>query len=390
VKITSVRAVPVRVPLAGKPYATENAGTRIDWNGRRSRVTPARPQPCLDYAIVRIETDEGTVGIGEAQADIGFFGNTLEELCAAIDGYLGPQLHGRDPFDLELLLDLLAYRENTCARAGIDLALHDLLGKALGVPATTLLGGSCRTRVAVALEIPGGPPEEMAAACVAFVEQGVRAFKAKIGGIVEADAERLQAIREAVGPDITLRADANQGYGPKEAIRLCRLAERAGVSLELLEQPVAASDLAGMALVRQSVETLIEADESCFSLQDAMQIVRHDAADVLNVKLAKAGGLHAAKKIAAVAEAAGLRCVIGTSFGLGVEIAAKLHLAASTMNVVDAVEFTELGIHGNLLSGPGAERLRLPLDDGFLEVPIGPGLGAVVDEAALERLRPWP
>ena len=119
----------------------------------------------------------------------------------------------------------------------------------------------------------------MARECLAFIEKGVRAFKPKIGADPDKDADRLRAIREAVGPEVSFRTDANQGYNPKEAIRLCRLAERAGVGLELLEQPVPAWDLDGMAFVRRAVDTPIEADESCYSVQDAMQIVRHEAAD---------------------------------------------------------------------------------------------------------------
>jgi muconate cycloisomerase len=130
------------------------------------------------------------------------------------------------------------------------------------------------------------------------------------------------------------------------------------------------------------VDTLIEADESCYSIHDAMQLIRHEAADVLNIKIAKAGGLYAARKIAALAEAAGLKAVLGTAFGLGTEIAAKLHLAASTVAVTDAVEFTEIGLHGNLLAPPHDTRLALPLDDdGCLPVPDGPGLGVELDEA---------
>jgi L-alanine-DL-glutamate epimerase-like enolase superfamily enzyme len=139
--------------------------------------------------------------------------------------------------------------------------------------------------------------------------------------------------------------------------------------------------------VRRSVDTPIEADESCYSVQDAMQIVRHEAADVLNIKIGKAGGLYNAKKIAAIAEAAGLRCVLGTAFGLGLEVAAKLQLAASTMSVVDAVEFTELGLHANLLTPPHDELLALPLLDGCLPVPDGPGLGVSLDDSAVERYR---
>lgn len=383
-KITAVTATPIRMPIPVAPYSTEHAGTKIGWDGRRSRVTPKRPTPCLDYVIVRIETDEGITGIGEAQPDMGFFGQSLEEVTVSVEDYLGPQLIGKDPFDREHLALLIDYLGNSCAQAGIDMAIHDLIGKALGVPVAALLGGLHNPRVMVAIEIAGGPPDEMARECVAFMERGVRAFKPKIGADPEADADRLRAIREAVGPEVSLRADANQGYTPKEAIRFCRLAERYEVRLELLEQPVAAWDLQGMASVRRSVDVPIEADESCFSIHDAMQIVRHESADVLNIKIGKVGGLYNAKKVAAIAEAAGLRCVLGTAWGLGLEVAAKLHLAASTMIVVDAVEFTELGLHGNLLASPHDEMLALPLSDGCLPVPTGPGLGVALDEEAVK------
>lgn len=385
-KITAVSTVPIRIPIAAPPYPTEGAGTRHGW-GRRSRLSPKRPGPMLEYLLVQIETDEGLVGVGESTVDIGFFGQTLEEVQAAIEDYLGPQLIGRDPFDREDLMWTIDYRQNTVAKAGIDVALHDLLGKALGTPVSVILGGRHRTRVPVAIEIAGGPPDAMAQECLAFVARGVRAFKPKIGGDPDQDADRLRAIREAVGPGVSLRADANQGYDVKQAIRLCRLSEQYGVGLELLEQPVAAWDLAGMAFVRRAVDTPIEADESCFSIHDALQLIRHEAADVLNIKVGKAGGLHNARKIAALAEAAGLKCVLGTSYGLGIEIAAKAHLYASTHVVADAVEFTELGLHGNLLLPPQVSQLALPLEDGCLPVPDGPGLGVTLDDEQVERYR---
>ena len=386
-QITRISTIPVRMPLRQALYSSEGAGTTVHAEGRRSRITPKRPGPLLEYVLVRIETDAGVTGIGEAQADVGFFGDTVESVQVAIDDYLGPQLIGKDPYDREYLLGLIDHRGNSCARAALDLALHDLLGKALGVPVGVLVGGAHRTRVEVAIEIAAGPPDAMAAACVELMGQGVRAFKPKIGRDAVGDVARLRAIREAVGPDVSLRADANQGYSVKEAIRLCHLAEKFEVGLELLEQPVAAWDLQGMAHVRRSVDTLIEADEACYTIHDAMQIVRHEAADVLNVKLAKAGGLLAAKKIAAIAESAGLRLVLGTAFGLGPEIAAKLHLASATMAVVDAVEFTELSLHANLLAPPENELLALPLEDGCLPVPTGPGLGVVLDDDAVEAVR---
>jgi muconate cycloisomerase len=382
-KITSVSTIAISLPVPRHGYTSNaRAGTKREWD-RLSRITPHRPEPVLEYVIVKIATDEGIVGLGEATPDIGFFGETLEEVKSAIDRYFGPRLIGIDPFDRERILYQMEFRGNSCARSAIDLAVHDLLGKALGVPVCSLIGGKCRDKVLVALEIGGGPAEEMGRRCAEFVKQGVRAFKPKIGGYPDEDALRLKAIREAVGKDVTIRADANQGYTPKEAIRLCRLAEKYDVGLELLEQPVGYQDLKGMAEVRAAVDTLIEADESCYGIQDAMNIIRQGAADVINIKVEKVGGLYNAKKVAAIAEGAGLQCVIGTAFGLGITDAAKLHLAASTMIIRDAVEFTEIYLHDNLLKPPHDTLLRLPLKDGCLAVPDGPGFGVAYDEQKL-------
>jgi L-alanine-DL-glutamate epimerase-like enolase superfamily enzyme len=382
-RITKVTAHEVALPIPSAPYATTGYGTKIHWDGRRSRATPKRPRPLLEYVVVRIETDDGHVGFGEAQADIGFFGNTVEGVAAAIRDYLGPQLVGRDPFHRDELLHLIDYQGQSCAISGIDLALHDLAGRALGVSVNALLGGTNRTHVTVAIEIAAGPAEQMAGECLRLMASGVRAFKAKIGGDPVQDAHALKVIRDAVGPDISLRADANQGYTPKEGVTLCTMAERLGVGLELLEQPVPAWDLPGMAYVRSRVDTLIEADESCYTPQDAFEIARLGAADVVNVKLGKAGGLHNARKIIAIAQGAGLGCVLGTAFGLGLEGAAKLHLAASSVAVTGAVEFTEIVLHPNLLLPPDDARLALPLENGCLPVPTGPGLGVSIDEGRL-------
>ena len=387
-KITSIVGVPVRIPIPHAPYATDRAGSKFHRGGRRSRVTPKRPTPILEYVLVRIETDEGVVGWGESQVDVGFFGHTLEDVLAAVNDYLGPQLVGRDPFDRAHLMALIDYRGHSTAKAGIDLALHDLMGRALATSVANLIGGRHTERVGVSVEIAGGGADAMAAECVRLVALGVREFKAKIGWDPDADADRVRAIREAVGPDVRLRTDANQGYTPKEAIRFCRLVERDDLRVGLLEQPVAVDDLDGMALVRASVDTSICADEACYSPADALRIVRAGAADVLNVKIGKAGGLLQAAKILAIGEAAGVRCVLGTAFGTGLEIAAKLHLAAAHPGLADAVEFTELSLHGTLLDGVGGSAFALPLEGGALPVPTGPGLGVELDVTAVRAHAP--
>ena len=380
-KITDVRSTPIRIPLVRFFYNSTDAGTKREWDGHLSRISPKRPNPILEYVLVRIETDSNLVGIGEAPADIGFFGQTLEGIQYAIDDYLGPQLVGREPFDIEALMTRIDYRENCCAKSGIAMALHDLVAKVKGISVAELLGGRKRERIPVAIEIAGGSPEDMANECLKYMKQNVRAFKPKIGAYPKDDIERLRAIRDAIGPDISMRADANRGYTVDEAIELCRLAEQHDVGLELLEQPVDAYDLPGLAKVRQAVNIPIEADESCFSFHDAEAVVRAGAADVLNIKIAKTGGLHNAMKIAAIAEESDLECVLGTAFGTGITVAAKLHLACAIGNFSGAVEFTELGLHGPLLKGDANRDLALPLDeDGCLPVPTGPGLGVELDD----------
>ncbi len=379
-KITSIYTTPIRIPLKCFFYNSTNAGTKREWNGRLSRVTPKRPTPILEYVLVHVDTDDGIQGLGEAPADIGFFGQTIEQIQFAIDDYLGPQLVGKNPLDIDACMDHIDYRENSSAKSGIDLALHDLAAKLGGQSVSEFLGGGKRDRIPVAIEIAGGSPEDMANECRKYMKSNVRAFKPKIGSIPEKDIERLQAIRDAVGPDISLRADANRGYSPDEAIHFCRLLEKTNVNLELLEQPCEAWDLPGMAKVCAHVDLPIEADESCFGPHDAEAIIRVKAADVLNIKIGKAGGLAPAMRIAQLARDAGLQCVIGTAFGTGVKIAAKLHMAAAIGDFSGAVEFTELGLHGPLLQGELDQKLALPLDeDGCMPVPDGPGLGIELD-----------
>lgn len=386
-KITKLYTTPIRIPLKCFFYNSTNAGTKREWNGRLSRVTPKRPDPILEYVLVHVETDEGLQGLGEAPADIGFFGQTIEQIQYAIEDYLGPQLIGRNPLEIDHCMDLIDYRENSSAKSGIDLALHDLAAKAAGQSVSEFLGGVKRDRIPVAIEIAGGSPEDMANECRKYMAMQVRAFKPKIGSIPEKDIERLQAIREAVGPNVSLRADANRGYSPDEAIHFCRLLEKTDVNLELLEQPCEAWDLPGMAKVCANVDLAIEADESCFGPHDAEAVVRAKAADVLNIKIGKAGGLAPAMRIAQIARDAGLNCVIGTAFGTGVKIAAKLHMAAAIGDFSGAVEFTELGLHGPLVKGELNHELALPLDeDGCMTVPGGPGLGIELDPEQISEI----
>lgn len=390
-KITKVETIPVSFPVGFfKDGMCKVRGVNAPdkyYSGKAlsgSRRTAADDALILDNIIVKIHTDEGITGIGAAAPDVGFFGEPWESVKIIIDNYMGPRITGMDPFDREQILHIVTRTggwHNVLAMSGIDLALHDLLGKALNISVCNLLGGRHQDKILLSTEVPRGTPEKMAEHSLEYYEQGVRGFKAKIGSDPLRDALSLKAMRDALGDKVSIRADANQAYTPKEAITLCRLSEKYDVGLELLEQPTKKWDLDGMARITKTVDIPIEADESAFSLFDVMRIIKKGAADVINAKIAKAGGFYGVKKWAAVAESAGLATVVGTEWGVGSQIAAKLCLGGSTKTIHPVIEFTEIMIHETLLSEP------LELKDGYLDVPTGPGLGLELDPEKIEKYR---
>ena len=388
-KITKVETIPVSIPVGffNDGMCKVRGVNVLKYSGREqrgTRRTGPKDELILDDLIVKIHTDEEFTGVGAAAPDIGFFGEPWESVKAIIDNYMAPKIIGLDPFDIEFITQIINQSggfHSVLAASGLDLALYDLLGKSTNVSVSKLIGGCQKDKILLSTEVPRGTPEKMAEHSYEYYQQGVRGFKAKIGSDPVQDAKSLKAMRDILGDKVSLRADANQSYTPKEAIQLCRLVEKYDVDLELLEQPTKKWDLDGMARVTKAVEIPIEADESAFSLFDVMNIIKKGAADVINAKVAKAGGIYGVKKWSAVAESAGLAAVIGTEWGVGCQIAAKLHLGASTRNIHPVIEFTEIMIHDTLLNKP------LELKDGYLEIPQGPGLGLELDEEKIKLYR---
>ena len=388
-KITEIETIPLSLPVGFYKDGVDKIGGKDAppkfYKGEplaRKRKRDSDGHILLDYVFVKIHTDEGITGIGEAPTDTK---EPLEAVKFTIDKKLTPSLIGLNPFNLERSLDLIRWRTsrgaNRHSASAIDLALYDLVGKALNVPISTLLGGVYRDRVLASIEVPRSTPEKMAAHSMEYYEQGIRGIKAKIGSNYERDAKSLKAIRDALGDDISLRADANGAYTVQEAVKLCKLAEKYDVGLELLEQPTPTYDLDGMARVTRAVDIPIEADESAYSLYQVFEILRRGAADIINPKCAKAGGILGVKKWATVTEAAGKEIVIGTEYGLGLRVAAKVILGAAIKNANPIVEFTEIMIHDLLLTEP------LELKDGWISVPTKPGIGWELDEAKIEKYR---
>ncbi len=336
-----------------------------------------------DAILVKIYTDEGHVGIGEACAwEPEFYGETRESIESTILNYAAPKIIGEDPFDIGrimMILDLNLARI-TCVKEGIDLALHDLLGKILNVPVYKLLGGKFRDKVQVGSEIGINTPQVMADNALRVLKEGINVIKIKGSDDMKLDVERIKTVRAAVGDDVELRLDPNAAWDTIGSIRVMRAVE--DCHLQLLEQPIPSWDLKGMAHIRSKIGIPLMADESIWTPQDAVKIHDYGAADLLNLKIAKTCGLHLGKKVEAVAEALGLPCIAGTELEPGISAVAKIHMAASMRIHPIASEFTELTqVDGTILKQP------LKVVDGYLDVPEGPGFGVEIDEDALEKYR---
>ncbi len=333
-----------------------------------------------NYVLVRITDDQGRVGLGEASVTSVWSGETQAGTIALIENELGPLVTGADPFDLEWIsrrMDRVVFG-NSFAKGAIEMALLDLQGQALGVPVYKLLGGKDATAEGIRLKFVVGAVEPKVAAERAWtmVEGGWQAIKVKVGRHEhpQEDVERLRAVREAVGPNTWLSVDANGGYTVEQAVWAAARLEKLDVAL--FEQPTRRGDHRAMAEVRRRSGIPIMADESVFTPLDALEVIRHDAADVLSLYPGKHGGIRATQQIAKLAEAAGIPCTIGSNLEREVATAAMAHVTVCTANI-QCERFP-----GDLI-GPvyyeeslSREPLRYRADR--LWVPDGPGLGVTV------------
>lgn len=334
--------------------------------------------------LVRIYADDGMVGNGEARTIQPFHGETTQSVVSAIRDFYAPLMIGDDPFNLELFWSKFdgVLPGNMNARAPIDYALYDLMGKMLGVPAFNLLGGLYHEKIPLEWSIGLNSVEKMVGEAMHSREKyGITVFCLKAGPSErwQEDVRTFREIRKTLGHDVTLGIDANESYSSSIAIKAIQRMEE--YDLSYAEQPVPARDLEGMARVRMGVNTPIVADESAFTIQDAFRILKMEAADVICVKTFKPGGLCNSKKIAALAESCSCHVNVGgTAHGARIEAAVGAHFYASTRNIFPAGEFV-MGIteEDPLVDNP------FVIEDGYVTVPKGPGLGMEIDEEALEK-----
>ena len=364
-KITALKVTAVNIPLL-KPYHIAVLGT----------------VESTQSVILELHTDEGLIGIGESDPALMFTGESQQTVMTMMKHHLGPAILGIDPRNIE---NIHARMEavtvgNPFARAAIDLACHDLLGKALDAPVYQLLGGLVNERIPVMWSLGSDTPENNTADAVAKVEEGYGTIGLKLGVLDPAeDIKRVAAVRKAIGDDIHIRCDANQGWSVGTAISTIRELETYGVAM--VEQPVPKHDLAGMAEVARAVNIPIGADESLSSPQDALDAINAKAADFYSIKTTKHGGLSPSKKIAALVQTAGGKFFINSMIEMGVSVMSGLHFAASTPGLFD------IGHALNSVRRLKDDILKVPVqyEGGEIIVPQDRiGLGVELDQDKME------
>lgn len=364
-KIKSIKATPIRIPLS-TPYVWSHG------------IVEAFPN-----VFVTVQTDEEISGYGEADIIYGVSYETLTTMVEVVENYLGPDIVGEDPFRIERILEIMdsKVKGNYSAKTGIEYALWDIKGKYLKQPVYNLLGGAYLDQIEVDYTLGIDTPPNMAAAAAKMVTYGYKTLVVKVGRDREKDVDRLKSVREAVGPDIKLRLDVNEGYTVDKAIEMIRKFEK--FDPELVEQPVARWDIKGMTKVARAVDTPISADEGNSSPQTALQLIENDAVDVLNIKPPYHGGLWNSKKTADIATAAGVPIIVGGMNHFEVGRQANRHFAIST----------PMAYAGYAHEGPGPASQPLTdnitiktisYDDvkkwnGFVKLTDEPGLGCAID-----------
>ncbi len=381
-KISRIETIPIRLPT------------------RRVHQWASLTTPIGVYVIIKLYTDQGLVGLGEAPVlkdwggDYGkYFGETPQTTVHIINDILAPALMERDPRRIETIHALMdrAVKGYPYCKAAIDAALYDIVGKALDTPAYQLLGGLFRERVPIAHSLGLMEIEKAVDEARQAIAEGVKTIKLKGGLEPRRDIELVERIRAAIGPDVKICVDANQGYPtPKLAIQVTKA--MAEFDLLYMEQPVEGIDR--MAEVARRVDTPIMADESAWTAEDVFEIAHKMAADIISIYTTKPGGMFRAKQVAAVAQAAGLPCNVNGSVETGVGNAANIHLAASTgvvsygcvVPVSMPREKSKPGIAGiyyqdDIIAEP------FGFYDGEIIVSSKPGLGIEIDEDKLKHYR---
>ncbi|MDB5386408.1 MAG: ykfB 2 [Planctomycetaceae bacterium] len=370
-QITEIETVPIRVGV------DRRVGLVTDAKGFRF---------ASQLLILFIRTDTGLEGIGEVNGSPDWSGETCAGSLEVVTKQFAPRLIGEDPRRIRHCMGKLnSTFANSFAKAGIEMALFDILGKSLDTPVYQILGGAVRS-FDLPLRFPIMPvgPELSADVARRMVAEGFRTIKLKVGqDPLDYDLERIRLVREVIGPNVRLTVDANGGWSVNDAIRAASRLEEYNVAF--LEQPVHRLDLDGLARVRSQIRLPVMADESVFTMPDALNCIRKNAADIISIYPGKHGGILNTIAMAAMAEAAGVHCAIGSNLEWDVASAAMAHVTVALPNIV--VERYAADLIGPWFHTEHATETPISVNAGLLSVPQGPGLGIVLNRERLEALR---
>ena len=333
-------------------------------------VTARRRVETVTGVLVGIELADGTVGFGSAAETYAVTGESAASITAAVRGPIAAALtEGSRPVRGHAEAIAGACVANAGAKAAVDVALHDAWARQLGIPLATALGGDVAAPLHGDMTVSLTDPEDMAARAADAADRGHDTLKIKLGSDWRVDLERLRAVVDAA-PDAVLRLDANQGWDVKSAIRIITAIEEAGLPVQLVEQPVDRRDLTGLGEVTRAVGTPIMADEAVSGPEDALAIVAGRCADLLNIKLAKCGGIRQALAIADIAAAGGIECMVGAMMEPRISVTAAAHVAAAHPNItlldLDSAEWVD---------DPGLADKGYSMDGSLMRLHEGPGIG---------------
>ncbi|UCD79443.1 MAG: hypothetical protein JSW26_29290 [Desulfobacterales bacterium] len=365
-KITGLELFVISIPFA-RPY-------------RLSKVYGTLEN--AQAVILKLHTDAGLVGLGEADPLNPFTEETPGTVMAVLRDVVAPQVLGEDPTQgaqVEHRLDAVLHG-HPLARGALNMALYDVLGKAHRVPAHVFLGGKRHDRLPLLGPIGSGSPADDADAIEALIQQGYRTVMIKMGALpVAKEIERMRAAAERFGNRMTIIVDANQGWRFKEALQFIEGIGR-WVPL-MIEQPVSRADIYAMKKLRQRAPCLLSADESLVTADDAAGLIRNEAADAFSIKVSKNGGLSKALEIAKTAETFGIRCLMNSMLEFGITQAASLQLGCTLNNLLDCGH----AYMSVLRMSDDITDFDKNISNAVVTVPDGPGLGVTVDDKKLQK-----
>jgi muconate cycloisomerase len=354
--------------------------------------------PIGHHALLRLDTDEGVSGWGEAPAiatwggaHMRYYGETPETVKHIVEAYLLPAVRGLDPLEVAVLHERMdkVVKGHPYAKAAVDIASHDLAGKALDVPVSALLGGRVREGIEVTHSLGIMEVDRCVDEAARAVAEGARTIKCKTGLDPERDVDLVRRLREEIGETVAIRVDGNEGYrSVGEAVTVTRRQEEYGILL--CEQPVAGAE--ALARVAERIESPVMADESAWTVHDILELHDLRAAECFSCYVTKPGGLYRARQQAELAAALGMACDIGGSIELGIGNAANLQIGAALPNAtlpsVCPVS-KPAGAAGPEIAGiyylDDVVTMPFRFEEGKVLAPEGPGLGVEVDEEKVRR-----